>query len=187
MFGVGRLGVEWGSPSPSVPLSLARSAVLSSRCLSPLPFHLLCDAVPCCVGTGVRDRVIASDRASPRALLGLVFPSPGYIPLPPFCASPFIPRTTGVPVFPGERASRSCVGGEDRVPLYPEALSRSPTYTFGAHLQQGYTLSRPVVRPRPTCRGTFFPRRIILSPKAASRRRENRRHLRGIAPTSYAR
>lgn len=48
--------------SPSLSLS-SSSRPLLPVCLSPpLPFHLLCDAVPCCVGTGVRDRV-ASDRA----------------------------------------------------------------------------------------------------------------------------
>lgn len=105
----------------------------------PLPFHLLCDAVPCCVGTGVRDRV-ASDRArtrsprsprSPRSLVSHL----SDLSLPPFRVSYlfrsfspsfflFIPCTTGpIPVFPGERADRSRVGGEDRVPLYPRALS----------------------------------------------------------------
>lgn len=82
-----------------------------------------------------------SQRRGPHALLGPPRPL-SLPPLRPFSStfpclasvSPFLflslsfslfPCTTGsTPVFPGERADRSRVGGEDPVPLYlPEALS----------------------------------------------------------------
>lgn len=76
--------------SPSVYLSFSLSS--SSRpllpvCLSPpLPFHLLCDAVPCCVGTGVRDRV-ASDRARTLSSVSSVSSVSSLPPLRPFSST----------------------------------------------------------------------------------------------------
>lgn len=127
-----------GGLSLRLSISLSFSFVLFSSSppgvsLSPpLPFHLLCDAVPCCVGTGVRDRV-ASDRArtrsprsprSPRSLVSHL----SDLSLPPFRVSYlfrsfspsfflFIPCTTGPdsclsrrtsrPIARGRRGSRS--------------------------------------------------------------------------------
>lgn len=78
----------------SIYLSLSLSLSSSSRpllpvctCLSPpLPFHLLCDAVPCCVGTGVRDRV-ASDRARTLSSVSSVSSVSSLPPLPPFSST----------------------------------------------------------------------------------------------------
>jgi len=70
--------------SISLSLSLPLSSSPPGVCLSPpLPFHLLCDVVPCCVGTGVRDRV-ASDRARTLSSISSVSSLP---PLRPFSST----------------------------------------------------------------------------------------------------
>lgn len=92
-----------GGLSLRLSISLSFSFVLFSSSppgvsLSPpLPFHLLCDAVPCCVGTGVRDRV-ASDRA-PHTLSSVssVSSVSSLPPLRPFSST--FPRLVSVSLF----------------------------------------------------------------------------------------
>ena len=69
------------SSRPLLPKSLSLSLSLSLS--SVIPFHLLCDAVPCCVGTGVRDRV-ASDKARTLSSISSVSSLP---PLQPFSST----------------------------------------------------------------------------------------------------
>lgn len=147
MFELADSGSSGGSLPPSICLSLFLLLSFSSRPLLPeclsfslssvIPFHLLCDAVPCCVGTGVRDRV-ASDKARTLSSISSVSSLPLLRPFSstfPYLApvslfssfslsfSLFHAPPGSIPVFPGERADRSRVGGESRVPLYPGALS----------------------------------------------------------------
>lgn len=150
-------------PSPSFSFVLFSSSPPGVSLSPPLPFHLLCDAVPCCVGTGVRDRV-ASDRARTLSSVSSVSSLP---PLRPFSST--FPCLVPVPLFPSlslsfslfhalpaqllsfpanEQADRAWAA---RI-AFPSTPRRfhDPTYTFGCTCSRGI-LSRPVARSQPTC------------------------------------
>lgn len=179
-----------GGLSLRLSISLSFSFVLFSSSppgvsLSPpLPFHLLCDAVPCCVGTGVRDRV-ASDRArtrsprsprSPRSLVSHL----SDLSLPPFRVS-YLFRSLSLPLsfslfhapparflsFPANEQADRAWAARIAFPSTPGRF-HDPTYTFGCTCSRGI-LSRPVAQSQPTCCiAHFLPETYSYTPKAVS-------------------
>lgn len=155
----------------SVYLSLSFSSSshpLLPVCLSPpLPFHLLCDAVPCCVGTGVRDRV-ASDRARTLSSISSVSSLPPLRPFSstfPYLLSVYLSFYVSLSLssslfraqllsFPANEQADRAWASRIAFPSIPRRI-HDPTYTFGCTCSRDI-LSRPVARSQPTCRTADF-------------------------------
>jgi len=173
--------------SISLSLFLSRPLlVLSSRCVSLLRYLSTCyvDVVPCCVGTGVRDRV-ASDRARTLSSISSVSSLP---PLRPFSSTfpclvsvflslslfsvsffLFIPCTTGSRFlsFPTNEQADRAWAARITFPSIPGRF-HDPTYTFGCTCSRDIP-SRPVARSQSTCCTVdFLPMTYSSMPKAIS-------------------